>query len=169
MRQVRAAFPLMLPQGVHRVVSMEELAGTWEPGQRLLAQVQSPRDVELVRRLTDAGLSNVGAVESPELMPGDVVAASGCGGRVAVLHRESDTHHTLFLTNRCNSNCLMCSQPPTPHDDSWLVGEALEIVRHVRVAPRVVGLTGGDPLLAREGLLNAFRPPALKSFQTVAC
>ena len=44
---------------------------------------------------------------------GDVVVPHAAKGEIIVLLRESDTHHALFMTNRCNSRCLMCSQPPT--------------------------------------------------------
>jgi His-Xaa-Ser system radical SAM maturase HxsC len=46
----------------------------------------------------------------------------------------------------------MCSQPPTAADDSWLVEEAIDAIRHLRVSPRVLGLTGGEPLLLGAGL-----------------
>jgi His-Xaa-Ser system radical SAM maturase HxsC len=41
----------------------------------------------------------------------------------------------------------MCSQPPTANDDSWLFERALAVVDHIGEAPRVLGLTGGEPLL----------------------
>lgn len=37
----------------------------------------------------------------------------------------------------------MCSQPPTKHDDSWLVKQALEIIDHLSYEPMNIGLTGG--------------------------
>jgi His-Xaa-Ser system radical SAM maturase HxsC len=46
----------------------------------------------------------------------------------------------------------MCSQPPTSHDDSWLIDQALDIVRHVRRPPAVIGISGGEPLLVATGL-----------------
>ena len=64
-----------------------------------------------------------------------------------MVYRAGDIHHSLFLTNRCNSYCVMCSQPPTAHDDAWLQEEALDIVRHIEDSPNCIGLTGGEPLL----------------------
>lgn len=46
----------------------------------------------------------------------------------------------------------MCSQPPTRHDDSWLVSEALDVIRHICISPPVLGLSGGEPLLLGSGL-----------------
>lgn len=90
------------------------------------------------------------------LEAGDVVAVSDERRYVHVLFRESDVHHTVFLTNRCNSNCLMCSQPPTPQDDSWLVNEAKAIATHMRISPSLLGFTGGEPLLLGSKLREVF-------------
>jgi His-Xaa-Ser system radical SAM maturase HxsC len=46
----------------------------------------------------------------------------------------------------------MCSQPPTAQDDSWLIDQAVEVIRHVRRPPAVVGISGGEPLLVAAGL-----------------
>ena len=67
--------------------------------------------------------------------------------KVTVCFRASDRHHTLFVTNQCNSRCLMCSQPPTPQEDEWLFDEAMEIVALVEEAPTVIGISGGEPTL----------------------
>ncbi|MBK1686323.1 His-Xaa-Ser system radical SAM maturase HxsC [Rubrivivax gelatinosus] len=78
---------------------------------------------------------------------GDVVRRDARSSRVEVLYRESDRHHALLLTNRCNNHCLMCSQPPTSQDDGWLVDQAFEVLSQIRSAPASLGLTGGEPLL----------------------
>ncbi|MCV2438616.1 His-Xaa-Ser system radical SAM maturase HxsC [Paucibacter sp. DJ2R-2] len=86
-----------------------------------------------------------GALGSLEV--GDIVKLAQGSSRAVVCFRPSDRHHTLFVTNQCNSRCLMCSQPPTSDDDGWLFTEAERIVELVSVAPEVVGITGGEPTL----------------------
>lgn len=83
----------------------------------------------------------------PALQLRDVVRISEGGQRAIVAFRETDKHHTLFVTNQCNSRCLMCSQPPTSREDSWLYREAKETVALVDSPPSVVGITGGEPTL----------------------
>jgi His-Xaa-Ser system radical SAM maturase HxsC len=78
---------------------------------------------------------------------GDVVKLSAGLSRVIVCYRERDRHHTLFVTNQCNSRCLMCSQPPTPQEDGWLFDEATDIVNLVLKPPAAVGISGGEPTL----------------------
>ena len=53
------------------------------------------------------------------LQSGDIVVVSQ-RGNVRTLYRPSSSHNFLFATDRCNSNCLMCSQPPKDKDDSYL-------------------------------------------------
>lgn len=92
-------------------------------------------------------LPNVGHVAGEGLEDGDVVAVEPGLRSARVLLRASDRHQTLLLTNRCNSHCLMCSQPPTARPDGWMARQAIDAIRHLRSSPAVLGLTGGEPLL----------------------
>lgn len=85
--------------------------------------------------------------EPDALREGDVVRLSEGRRKAVVAYRASDRHHTLFVTNQCNSRCLMCSQPPTEQEDGWLYREAMETVSLIDSAPDVVGVTGGEPTL----------------------
>lgn len=147
MRKVAVTLSTKADASVRRVVEIGDLPEQWTPELRFLAVVRSEADRQTVERLAGAGAPNVAWVESDTLASGDVVSPLANRQQVVVHHRVSDQHHSLLLTNRCNSYCLMCSQPPTPQDDSWIVDEALEIVRHIGKSPAVLGLSGGEPLL----------------------
>jgi His-Xaa-Ser system radical SAM maturase HxsC len=147
MRRVVASFSSDVAEGVRRVVLADHLQGEWVPDLRFLVHVRSESDRTSAQRLVAGGTDNVGWVVGDGLRDGDVVAPLPGKGQVVVLFRESDEHHSLLMTNRCNSYCLMCSQPPTPQDDSWLVEEAFDAIRHLRLPPRTLGLSGGEPLL----------------------
>jgi His-Xaa-Ser system radical SAM maturase HxsC len=142
-----------------RVTSIEALASDWTPGLRWLVKTHN---VEALTRLVEAGISGLSAalpdrnapcglpvvaLDTSQIQIGDVVAVTPGQNFVQVLYRETDRHHTVFLTNRCNSNCVMCSQPPTKVDDSWLIDEACDLAAHIPPSPPVVGFTGGEPLL----------------------
>lgn len=152
MRNVNAIVQSGCPTRVHRVVCCAEIAAQWTPGLHFLVLTRTEKERTTVEGLKHAGLESVAWIESDSLQDGDVVVPQAEKGRCIVLLRESDAHHALFMTNRCNSYCLMCSQPPTPADDSWLVEEAIEAIRHRRSSPAVLGLTGGEPLLLGLGL-----------------
>jgi His-Xaa-Ser system radical SAM maturase HxsC len=146
MRRILAHWKSAAGSQVHRVTRVEALASEWRPDLNFLLLVDSTADQKAADRIGLTGLKNVGTVVAPGLEDGDVVVPRDSEG-ILVLHRESDIHHSLLMTNRCNSYCLMCSQPPTSHDDAWLVDEAVAVIRHIRNTPRSIGLTGGEPLL----------------------
>ena len=68
---------------------------------------------------TDLPAIEVGE-ELSYLSDGDVVLMTP-SGRISVLYRKASRHNTILSTERCNSLCLMCSQPPQPEDDSYRV------------------------------------------------
>ncbi|MCX7289551.1 His-Xaa-Ser system radical SAM maturase HxsC [Janthinobacterium sp.] len=147
MRRFTAKLDVDAHSLVHRVVILPDLACDWAPDLRYLVQVSSEDEERQIEALRRSGLNNIWQVSSTELIPGDIVTLDVKKSQVFVLYRESDSHHSLLLTNRCNSYCIMCSQPPTKHDDSWLVEEVVDVIRHLRLSPPVLGLSGGEPLL----------------------
>lgn len=85
------------------------------------------------------------------LEPGDIVLVEGGSGRVRTLYRRASPHNALFVTESCNSNCLMCSQPPRPDAES-LLGVCLRTVELLRDHPPTqLGITGGEPTLLGAG------------------
>ncbi len=80
------------------------------------------------------------------LREGDVVALRP-NGVVSVLYRRDSLHNTILATERCNSLCLMCSQPPKTRDDSYRVGEILRLIELIDPETRELGVSGGEPTL----------------------
>lgn len=157
------------PRTITRVILLDELTAGWEPDLQFIVRVENLSELRKLKSVIDAGLANLAPlISNPDifndwdgaaildeaygLQKGDVVAIGGTSVDAHVLFRENDQHHTVFLTNRCNSNCLMCSQPPTPDDDSWLVNEAYQVAVHMGVSPISLGFSGGEPLLLGERL-----------------
>ncbi len=87
------------------------------------------------------------------LQDGDVVALRP-SGNVNVLYRRTSYHNTVLITERCNSLCLMCSQPPRPEDDSYRVNEILRLIDLIDPACQEIGISGGEPTLLSEDLLR---------------
>lgn len=85
-----------------------------------------------------------------DLNEGDIVVANP-DGNINTLYRKSANHNTLFATERCNSNCLMCSQPPKNIDD---IGRLDHINRKlIALIPKdcfELGISGGEPTLMGE-------------------
>jgi His-Xaa-Ser system radical SAM maturase HxsC len=88
------------------------------------------------------------------LQDGDIVRINPAAQQVRVIYRRASAYNALLVTERCNSSCLMCSQPPKDADDSFLVGEAVEAIGLMSGNTGELGLTGGEPTLLHDGLLR---------------
>ena len=93
--------------------------------------------------------------ESLDFLRDDYVAAVDTrNGFTRVLYRPDSSHNTLFSTERCNSNCLMCSQPPKDVDESGLLAEHLRYIDLIPNQPQYLCITGGEPTLLQDGLVQ---------------
>ena len=89
------------------------------------------------------------------LASGHVVVLEAANGFIRTLYRPESRHNTLFATERCNSNCLMCSQPPIDRDDiAALTERNLKLIDLMSPAPEYLCITGGEPTLLEERLLT---------------
>lgn len=76
----------------------------------------------------------------------DILACKGKD--IRSIYRPYSPNNSIFATARCNSNCLMCSQPPLDIDDTrsnYLIWDyAIELItddiKHITI-------TGGEPTL----------------------
>lgn len=85
---------------------------------------------------------------------GDLVLIDGHSGWMRTLYRRASSHNALFVTKRCSSNCIMCSQPPQDRDDGQLA-VCLRIIELLQAdPPSRLGITGGEPTLLRPGFLE---------------
>jgi His-Xaa-Ser system radical SAM maturase HxsC len=83
-----------------------------------------------------------------------VVAVEPRTGDLKVLFRPASHNNAIFATGRCNSNCLMCSQPPVLQQNEAIVQEHLRLVDLIKIEPESIGITGGEPTLLGTGLVS---------------
>jgi His-Xaa-Ser system radical SAM maturase HxsC len=81
-------------------------------------------------------------------------------GQISVLFRRGANANFLFATERCNSCCLMCSQPPRQDNDDWRVAELLDAVPLIDSDVAHLGITGGEPTLLGDSLATIIRSVA---------
>ncbi len=91
------------------------------------------------------------------LMPGDILRINPVSQEVRVLYRKASRHNVLFFTERCNSRCLMCSQPPRDINDDHHVDEILRMIPWMDRETAELGITGGEPTLTGDRLLAVLR------------
>jgi His-Xaa-Ser system radical SAM maturase HxsC len=96
--------------------------------------------------------------EIDHLHEGYIVVMQPKTGFVRTLHRPESVHNTLFMTERCSSNCLMCSQPPKDKDDAEQFTDInLELLRLMPPTVSNLCITGGEPTLLRDRLFRILR------------
>ncbi len=95
-------------------------------------------------------------------VPGDFLAFLRDGdiakldpdGRISLLWETSSRQNPIFLTDCCNSRCIMCPQKPEKnprhHDE-----EAKRMLELLQLSePPAFGITGGEPTLVLDGLVD---------------
>lgn len=93
---------------------------------------------------------------APPYEVGDVVLVDP-GGSVELLFRPGWRHNSLLVTQRCDSLCVMCSQPPKDVDDGARVDALIRAVRLLPADAASVGITGGEPTLLGARLVDLVR------------
>lgn len=81
------------------------------------------------------------------LSEGDLISV-GIDGNIKTLYRINSNHNTLLATERCNSNCLMCSQPPKDKEDTQYHFDIYK--KLIPLIPKncvELGISGGEPTL----------------------
>lgn len=137
--------------GVVRWLESPNRLGVFRSRESALDGYSSPWAIvrsELNAQAVESDLPHISGVsEIQALDDGDIVALQP-SGRVDTLFRGSSGSNSLFVTEQCNSLCLMCSQPPRAVDD--IDSYFAQNVRMVRLLPKnleVLGITGGEPTL----------------------
>lgn len=110
-----------------------------------------PTTAGSLHQLPEVVVHSVAALD--HLSDGDVVALNP-NGYVRTLHRVASPHNAIFATDRCNSWCLMCSQPPKPVDDRGRMAEHLRLIDLIDPSCPELGITGGEPTLLGHGFLR---------------
>ena len=112
----------------------------------------SPQDNEQIILSTEIPSSAsqamvVGIPTLEYLEKGDIVYVN-TNGTINTLFRNNSSHNALFITDRCNSNCLMCSQPPRNFDDlDHFFNLNTTLIQHIPKNTAELGITGGEPTL----------------------
>lgn len=88
------------------------------------------------------------------LQQGDVIRIDPLRQSINVLYRRASPSNSLLVTERCDNYCVMCSQPPRRHDDSWIVDELRQVIPLMSPETREIGITGGEPALLGHALVE---------------
>ncbi len=81
---------------------------------------------------------------------GDIIKFDPASLSVDVLFRKNANTNSFLVTERCNSYCLMCSQPPRDIDDSYRISDYLDAIPLINESAHEILISGGEPTLLGE-------------------
>jgi len=132
-----------------RIAEIDDFGETAGYAGFLTCAIPSPSQLGF---LEQAGIPAVHSLPTlSHVEDGDIVAIHPTG-YVRTLYRIGSRHNAVFATDRCNSWCLMCSQPPRPIDDSDRLSEHLRLIDLIDPGCEELGITGGEPTLLKDDL-----------------
>lgn len=151
-----------------KVATLPEFASGLFPLERMVLDLRDPRvrtAFPTLSRLPWAGF----VVNDPEqapvgrpwvaippeklnAQPGDVIEVVPETSKAALRYRRGANNNILFATERCNSFCLMCSQPPRDIADEWRIRQICALIELIDKNEPSLTITGGEPTLLGSGL-----------------
>ena len=85
----------------------------------------------------------------------DDIIYIGNDGKVQTMYRTNSSQNYLLVTDRCNSNCIMCSQPPKDRDDIEFLHEInIQVIKLIPKNCIELVITGGEPTLLSDKLFE---------------
>jgi His-Xaa-Ser system radical SAM maturase HxsC len=101
--------------------------------------------------ITTSDLAVVFNVDDFSHLEENDIVAVGTDGNINTLYRINASTNTILATERCNSNCLMCSQPPRDKNDIEVLSQInKELIPLVPKDCVELGISGGEPTLLGE-------------------
>lgn len=76
---------------------------------------------------------------------------------IDVLYRRKANSNSFLVTERCNSFCIMCSQPPRDIDDSYRVKDVLGALPLIHSDTVEICITGGETTLIGDDFIKLIR------------
>lgn len=92
--------------------------------------------------------------ELDHLSSGDILRVNPVRGEIWVMYRRASGFNSILVTERCNSWCVMCSQPPRAANDDFLLDAWFQAIPLMDKETAELGITGGEPTLLGQRFLD---------------
>lgn len=87
-------------------------------------------------------------------------------GLLLVMYVANSDDNALFISERCNNNCIMCPQIMKKNPSNFL-DENIEILNLLDDSPKYLGITGGEPTSEWKNLLEIVKIVTQKHPNTI--
>lgn len=99
----------------------------------------------------------VHSVENIEaLSEGDIVSVEMMTGDIIVVYEKNSIHNSILASTDCNCRCVMCPQDLAKNSPENLKNN-IEIIRLIDKSTKALGITGGEPLILGDGLIELLK------------
>ena len=112
--------------------------------------ITSLKDVEKTSKVLVCEVESI-----DKLFEGDIVTIEP-NGTINIVFDINSHHNAIFITEKCNSNCIMCPQPPVKHEDDKF-NLNLKYISLIVKNTESLGITGGEPTLIGDKLFDILR------------
>ncbi|WP_349681552.1 His-Xaa-Ser system radical SAM maturase HxsC [Sphingobacterium sp. UBA6320] len=146
-----------IPINLHSATLATVISQTWSKD--LVAYTPSGQTIFLHKEVPPIQdkIMVVGITTLDYLTEGDIIYID-TNGNIQTLYRIKSPHNTLFVTDRCNSNCLMCSQPPKNVDDlEHFFNINTSLISLMPKDTLELGITGGEPTLLGQRFITLLK------------
>ncbi len=96
---------------------------------------------------------------------GDILDFDSLSKTIYVFLTSLTNSNTILITERCNSNCIFCSQPPKIINDDYLYEKALLAILDFNTNS-YIGISGGEPTYNKYLFLDFFYKLKIKQNKT---
>jgi His-Xaa-Ser system radical SAM maturase HxsC len=91
--------------------------------------------------------------EDMQLLAEDDIISIEANGNITVLYKKNSIHNFLLVTEHCNCSCIMCPNLLIAKGKNKLT-EVRKIISLIDKDAQVLGITGGEPTLIGDELIN---------------
>ena len=77
-------------------------------------------------------------------------------GTLYLCYSDKSIDNVILVTNKCNSNCIMCPTAETVRkgDEEYSANELISIARHFPDDAKHITITGGEPFIIKKGMFD---------------
>ena len=90
------------------------------------------------------------------LNEGDIVLIDMVTGEIIILYEKNSVHNAILASTDCNCRCIMCPQDLTTDSPENLKNN-IQIIRLIDKNTKALGITGGEPLILGDGLIQLLK------------
>lgn len=83
------------------------------------------------------------------VVDGDILIFHQNSKKISTYLTNFSNENTILVTERCNSKCLFCCQPPKIKNDEYLFDEAYKAIINFETN-KFIGISGGEPTYNKE-------------------